>query len=64
MALLQFAPLESAVEPAFWTALAQSKLDTLRLSEAPLDVGGAVAPGCEAARKPRGHAAARVRTKV
>ena len=41
MALLQFAPLESAVDPAFWTALAQSKLDTLRLSEAPLDVGGA-----------------------
>jgi hypothetical protein len=40
-ALLQFQPLESSVATSFWTQLAQSKLETLRLSEEPLDIAGA-----------------------
>ena len=41
--LLQFSALESCVHASFWTELAQSKLETLRLSEEPLEIGGAAA---------------------
>jgi hypothetical protein len=45
MPLLQFAPFASLVEPAFWHALTQRKIDVLRLSDAPLPVAAAYTPG-------------------
>lgn len=38
MAVLQFAQFASAVDAAFWQALATKKLDVLKLSEAPQDI--------------------------
>jgi hypothetical protein len=45
MPLLQFAPFASLVQPAFWHALTQLKIDVLRLSDEPLPIAAAYAPG-------------------
>ena len=36
MPIVQFAPFQSLVQPAFWHALTDLKIDVLRLSDRPL----------------------------
>eukprot|EP00038_Savillea_parva_P003958 m.132452 g.132452 ORF g.132452 m.132452 type:complete len:714 (+) comp11334_c0_seq1:176-2317(+) len=45
MSLLQFSPFASAPDPSFWHALTQLKLNTLQLSDAPVNVVGQYVPG-------------------
>jgi ubiquitin-like modifier-activating enzyme ATG7 len=45
MPLLQFAPFGSLVQPPFWHAVTQLKIDVLRLSDKPIDVAAAYTPG-------------------
>ncbi|XP_006463040.1 hypothetical protein AGABI2DRAFT_194065, partial [Agaricus bisporus var. bisporus H97] len=43
--MLQFVPFASLVQPAFWHALADVKIDQLRLSDAPIDIAATYAVG-------------------
>jgi ubiquitin-like modifier-activating enzyme ATG7 len=43
----QFESLTSIVEPTFWHALGNLKLETLRLDESPISVSGTLSPGSE-----------------
>ncbi|PCH36981.1 E1-like protein-activating [Wolfiporia cocos MD-104 SS10] len=45
MPIVQFAPFSSLVEPAFWHALTELKIDVLRLSDAPVPVAASYATG-------------------
>ncbi|KAH9934441.1 E1-like protein-activating [Epithele typhae] len=45
MPIVQFAPLQSLVQPAFWHALTDLKIDVLRLSDDALPVAASYAPG-------------------
>ena len=43
MPVLQFTPFASLVEPAFWHALTQLKIDILRLSSDPVPISASYA---------------------
>ena len=45
MPIVQFAPFQSLVQPAFWHALTDLKIDVLRLSEDALPVTATYGPG-------------------
>ena len=45
MPIVQFAPFQSLVEPAFWHALTDLKIDVLRLSDDAIPVSASYAPG-------------------
>jgi ubiquitin-like modifier-activating enzyme ATG7 len=45
MPLLQFASFSSLVQPPFWHALTNIKIDVLRLSDKPLDITASYTPG-------------------
>ena len=45
MPIVQFAPFQSLVQPAFWHALTDLKIDVLRLSDDALPLAASYAPG-------------------
>ena len=45
MPIVQFAPFQSLVQPAFWHALTDLKIDVLRLADDALPVAASYAPG-------------------
>ena len=45
MTIIQFAPFSSLVEPAFWHALTNIKIDVLRLSDHSIPVTASYTPG-------------------
>ena len=45
MPIVQFTPLSSLVQPAFWHALTGLKIDVLRLSDHAVPVTASYAPG-------------------
>ena len=45
MTIIQFQPFASLVEPAFWHALTNLKIDVLKLSDDFIPITGSYAPG-------------------
>lgn len=45
MPIVQFAPFSSLVEPSFWHALTNLKIDVLRLSDDAVDLSGSYSTG-------------------
>ena len=46
MTIVQFAPFQSLVQPAFWHALTELKIDVLRLSDDAQPVAATYTAGC------------------
>jgi ubiquitin-like modifier-activating enzyme ATG7 len=43
--IIQFVPFSSVVQPGFWHAFSDRKIDTLKLSDAPIDISGSYSVG-------------------
>ena len=55
MTIVQFAPFQSLVQPAFWHALTELKIDVFRLSEDAQPVAATYTAGCAVKNRETGQ---------